>query len=52
MKYRSPRYDINKPRHKDGYKYAKYKMCISMTMIVCTKQQLSNIRISIHEKVQ
>ena len=29
MKYRSPRYDINKPRHKHGYKYAKYKMCIN-----------------------
>ena len=43
MKNRLHEYDINKPRRRHGHKYAKYKMCLSMTMIVCTKQHLSNI---------
>ena len=51
MKNRSHRYDINKLRVRHEHKYIKYKMRISM-MIVCTKQYLSNILSSVHEKVK
>ena len=30
MKSRSQRYDINRHRHRDGHKYTKCKMCLSM----------------------
>ena len=40
MKNRSQRYDIM-ARH--GYEYTKYKMCLSMMMIMCNKQHSSNI---------
>ena len=52
MKNRSYTYDINKSRFKHGKKYGKYKMYLSMTMIVCAKQHLSNIWNSIHEEVK
>ena len=38
-----------KPRHE--HKYTKYKMSLSIRMIICIKQQLSNILSSIYEKV-
>ena len=45
MENRSQRYDINshrrRPRHEP--KYNKYKMCLSIMMIICIKQHLSNI---------
>ena len=41
MTNRSNRYDINRPRH--GYEYTEYKMCLSMMMVMCNKQHLSNI---------
>ena len=43
MKNRSYTYDINKSRFTHGKKSGKYKMYLSMTMIVCAKQHLSNI---------
>ena len=43
MKNRSHRYDINRTRLRHGYKYTKYKMCLSMMMVMCNKQHLSNI---------
>ena len=43
MKNRSHRYDINRPRPRHGYKYAKYKMCHSTMMVICIKQHLRNI---------
>ena len=43
LKNRSYTYDINKSRFTHGKKYGKYKMYLSMTMIVCAKQHLSNI---------
>ena len=42
-KNRSHRYDINKPRPRHGQKYSKCKTCLSMIMIICIKQQLSNM---------
>ena len=50
IKNRSNRYDINRlmPRH--GYKYTKYKTCLSIMMVICIKEHLSNIWSSIHDK--
>ena len=44
-------YDINRPRSRRGHKY-KYKNCLSMMIFICTKQLLSNIWSSIHEKLK
>ena len=49
-KYRSPRYDKNRPRSRHGWKCSKYKKCLSMMIRICTKQHLNNIWISTHEK--
>ena len=46
----SHRYDINRSRSTHGHKYRKYKTCIIIIMLICTKQHLSNIWGSIHEK--
>ena len=40
---RSHRFGLNNTRSRHGYEYAKYKMCLSMVMIMCNKQHLSNI---------
>ena len=44
MKNRLHRNDINRPRSRNKHKYSKYKNCLSMMMLTCTRQQLSNIR--------
>ena len=43
MKIRSHRQDINRPRPIHGHKYSKYRKCLSMIMLICIKQHLSNI---------
>ena len=43
MKNRSHRTDIDRPRPRHGHKYSKYKMCLSIMMVTCIKQHLSNI---------
>ena len=48
----SHRYDINRPRLGHGHKYSKYKKCLSMMMLICIKQHLSNIWGSVYEKVK
>ena len=40
---RSHRYDINRTRPRRDYEYKKYKMCLSVMMVMCNKQHLSNI---------
>ena len=52
MKNRSQRYDINRPRSTHGHKYIKYKKCLSMMILICIKQHLSNIWSSIQEEVK
>ena len=52
IKSGSQRYDINWPWTRHGHKYTKYKMCLSIMMVVCIKQHLSNIWSSIHDKVK
>ena len=51
IKNRSHRYDISRPRPRHKHKYAKYKMCLSIMMVIRIKQHLSNIWRTIHEKV-
>ena len=48
---RSQRYDINRPRPRHGPKYTKYKICVSIMMVIFTKQHLSSIWSSFHENV-
>ena len=52
MTNRSHRYNINRPRSRYGHKYSKCKKCLSMMIVICIKQHLSNIWISVHEKVK
>ena len=52
MKNRSYKYDINWPRCRHGHKYSKYKQRLSMMMLICIKQHLSNIWNSILEKLK
>ena len=46
------RYDINRPRPRNGHKYSKHKKCPSTIMLICIKQHPSNIWSSIYEKVK
>ena len=48
----SHRYDINRPKSRRGHKHSKYKTCLSMIMLICIKQHLSNILDSIQERVK
>ena len=43
---------MNRPWPRHGHKYTKCKKCVSMMMLICIKQQLSNICSSIHEKAK
>ena len=43
MKKRSQRYNINRPRLRQGHKYTKYKICLSIKMVICIKQNLGKI---------
>ena len=35
MKKRSHRYDINRPRSRQGQKYSKHKTCLRIVMLLC-----------------
>ena len=52
MKNRSHRYDINRPKSRRGHKYSKCKKCVSMIMLLCIKEHLSNTWTWIHENVK
>ena len=43
MKNRSHRCDIYRLWSRHGHRYSKYKKSLSMTMLLCIKQNLSNI---------
>ena len=51
MKNRPQRYDINRPRPRNGQKYTKCKM-FQNNLIIRINQYLCNIWSSIHEKVE
>ena len=52
MKKRWHSCDINRPRSRHGQKYRKYKKCLSIMILICIKQHLSNIWCSIHDNVK
>ena len=52
MKNKSQRYSINKLRPRHVHKYAKGKMCVSIMIVTCIKQDLNNILSSIYEKAK
>ena len=52
MKNRSHRYNINRPRPRHGHKCTKYKLYLSVMMVKCINQNLSNTWSTIHEKVK
>ena len=41
----------NRRRSRHEHKYNKYKICLSLMMVICIKQHLSNMLSSIHEKL-
>ena len=43
IKNTSHRYYINRPRPRHGHKYTKYKMSLSIMLVICIKQHLSKI---------
>ena len=50
MENRSHRSDTERPRCRHGYE--KYNKCLSMMVLVCIKQHLSDIWSLVHEKVK
>ena len=52
MKNRSHKCDMSRLRSRHVQKYSEYKKCLSMIMLTCIKQYLSNIWSSIHEEVK
>ena len=52
MRNRSHRYNINGLRPRQGHKYTKYKLYLSIMVIICIKKHLSNIWSSIYEKAK
>ena len=52
IKKRSHRCNINRPRPRHGHKYSKYKKCLSMMMVMCIEEHLSNIWRSVYDKVK
>ena len=46
------RYDTNRIRPGPGQRYTKYKIYLSIMMVIWTKQHLNNIWSSIHEEVK
>ena len=52
MKNRSHRHDIKRPTSKHAYKHSTSKKCLSMIMVICIKEHLSNIWSSVHEEME
>ena len=42
MKNKSYKYNINRLKPRDGHKYTKYKVSLSIMMVICIKQHVSN----------
>ena len=52
MKNKSQLYDINRLRPRDGHKYVKCKMYLSIIIVICIKQHINIIRSSTDEKLK
>ena len=44
MKNISHRYDVHRSRSSKKHKYSKYKKCLTIMMLICIKQDLSNMK--------
>ena len=51
MKDRSHRSDINRAMLRNRHKYTKYKICLSIVVVIWIKHHLSNISSSVDEEV-
>ena len=51
MRNRSQIYSIIRPRPRHGHKYTKYKIYLSIIMVICITQHLSNIWSRIHKNL-
>ena len=52
IKRRSHRYNINGLSSRHRYKHSKYKICLSVMMLLCIKQHLTNTRSSIQDSLK
>ena len=52
MKNRSQSCDLNWSRTRPGQRYTKYKMLLSIMIVICIKKHPSNIWSSVHENVK
>ena len=52
MKIDPRKYDINRPRSREGHKYSKYMKRLSIMMLICIEQHLSNVWSSVYENVK
>ena len=52
MKKRSHKYNINRTWPEHGYEYTKYKICLSVMMVMSNKQHLCNFWSLVYEKVK
>ena len=52
MKNRSQRCNITRPRPRHGHKYTKYKLCLSIMMAICVKQQLTTFEAQFMKKLR
>ena len=43
MKNRSHRYNVTRTSSRHGHKCTKYKMCLTTMLVMCNKQDLSNM---------
>ena len=52
MEIDSRKYETNRHRCRHGHKYSKHMNCLSMMILICIKQHLSNIWSSVHKNVK
>ena len=52
MKIDSRKYGINRSRCRHGHKYSNHMKCLSMMMLICIKEHISNIWSSVYENVK
>ena len=52
IKIDSRKYEMNRPRCRHGHKYSKYMKRLSIMMLVCIKQHLSNNLRTVYENVK
>ena len=51
MKNRSHKYGINRPRPRNGHKYTKYKLCLSIMIVLCINQHQATFETQFMKKL-